>query len=88
MLLEIFVMGYSVMANPTATAFLEVLNDRKKNSCMFTVDMKCCELNDSSKTRSKRLLFLFDPKCKSADSDKRIRYTRFGRLHRKMMGSN
>ena len=30
MLLEMFVMGYSVMANPTATAFLEVLNDRKK----------------------------------------------------------
>ena len=56
MQLEMFVVGYSVMANPRATAILEVLNDRKKNSCMFTVDMNCCELNDSSKTRFKRLI--------------------------------
>ena len=38
MLLEMFVKGYSVMANPKATAILEVLNDRKKTvACLLSI---------------------------------------------------
>ena len=38
MQMEMFVVGYSVMANPRATAILEVLNDRKKTvACLLSI---------------------------------------------------
>ena len=45
--------------------------DNRKSSWIITADVKCSGLYHSSKIRSKRLITVFAPKCKSADPNKR-----------------